>query len=44
MSRQIHIPNFKSMCQKIAEKKLENWVDRHRVDRRMDRQTNKEET
>ena len=26
MSRQIHIPNFKSISQKTAEKSLENWI------------------
>ena len=29
MSRQIHIPNFKSISQRTTEKSLENWVDGH---------------
>ena len=32
MSRQIHIPNFKSISQRTTEKNSENRVDGHRVD------------
>ena len=32
MSRQIHIPNVKSISQRMTEKSPENRVDGHRVD------------
>ena len=32
MSRQIHIPNFKSICQRTTVKSSEKRVDGHRVD------------
>ena len=44
MSRQIHIPNFKSISERTTEKSSENRVDGHRVDWLTDGQTDGEET